>query len=120
MKISEVSALSGLKISTIRYYEKLGLCPTINRGFDGTRDFSRADADWLVLLASLRSTGMSLSNIRAFSALYASGNKTVPQRKTALLAHRQSLEDRQAELERCRAILDKKIQKYDEILEDLQ
>lgn len=118
MRISEVAERTGLSISTIRYYERLGLCPLVGRGADGNRRFSATDADWLLLLASLRATGMSLADMRAFAGLYASGDETVPQRKAALLDHRQSLEDRQAELDRCRTILDKKLKRYDEILED--
>lgn len=118
MKISEVADRTGLSIPTIRFYEKSGLCPPIKRGADGKRVFSGVDIDWLTLLASLRTTGMSLSEMRAFATLYARGDDTIPARKAALLAHMQSLEDRQAELDRCRAILDRKLQRYDEIMED--
>ncbi|MDV4169673.1 MerR family transcriptional regulator [Rhodovulum sp. FJ3] len=118
MKISEVAELTGLSLSTIRFYEKSGLCPFIRRGSDGKRRFSKTDADWLELLASLRATGMPMSEMRTFADLYASGDTTIPKRRAALLAHRQSLEDRQAEVERCRAILDRKLQKYDEIMKD--
>ena len=117
MKISEVAQRTGLSISTIRYYENAGLCPAVARGPDGKRRFSANDADWFLLLASLRETGMPLSQMRAFAALYAAGDETVQQRKTALLAHRESLSQRQAELDRCRSLLDRKLQKYDEILE---
>jgi MerR family transcriptional regulator, aldehyde-responsive regulator len=116
MKISEVAELTGLSVSTIRFYEKSGLCPFVERGADGKRRFSKTDADWLELLASLRATGMPMSKMRTFADLYASGDVTVPKRRAALLAHRQSLEARQAELERCRTILDLKLQKYDEIM----
>ncbi|MEO1495168.1 MAG: MerR family DNA-binding transcriptional regulator [Pseudomonadota bacterium] len=34
MKISEVAELTGLSVSTIRFYEKSGLCPFIERGAD--------------------------------------------------------------------------------------
>ena len=118
MKISEVAKRTELSVSTIRFYERSGLCPEIGRGSDGKRKFSATDADWLLLLASLRATGMSLSDMRAFAKLYASGDETISLRKAALAAHRRSLEDRQAELDRCRRILDQKLQKYDEILED--
>lgn len=118
MKISEVAERSGLSISTIRFYEKSALCPLIERGTDGKRIFSNTDADWLELLASLRATGMPMAEMRAFSNLYASGNATVLERKAALLAHRQSLESRRAELDRCQTILDRKLQKYDEIMKD--
>ncbi|MCK7615750.1 MerR family transcriptional regulator [Roseibium sediminicola] len=117
MKIAEVAEDTGLSISTIRFYEKSGLCPPIQRGRDGKRRFSANDADWLALLASLRATGMSMSQMRAFAALYASGDETVPQRKAVLLRHRKSLEIRQTELDRCRAILDRKLKRYEEILE---
>lgn len=120
MKISEVAERAGLSVSTIRYYESSGLCPAIERGPDGKRRFSAIDADWFLLLASLRETGMPLSEMRAFAALYASGDETVPQRKAALLAHRKSLDEKQAKLDRCRAILDRKLLKYGEILEDGQ
>ncbi|WP_245834420.1 hypothetical protein [Yoonia maricola] len=56
--------------------------------------------------------------MRAFADLYASGDSTVPERRAALLAHKQSLEDRQAELDLCRTILDRKLKKYDEIMKD--
>lgn len=118
MKISEVAERTTLSIPTIRYYERSGLCPRITRGPDGNRRFTPADLDWLLLLSSLRATGMPLSDMRAFASLYASGDSTVPQRKAALAAHRQSLAQRQAELDRCRAILDRKLATYDAILED--
>lgn len=118
MKISEAAERSGLSISTIRFYEKSGLCPLIKRGPDGKRAFTRTDTDWLILLASLRTTGMPISQMRAFADLYARGNATIPTRKAALEAHRQSLEDRQAELDQCRTLLDRKLQMYDEIMKD--
>lgn len=67
MKISEVSEHTELSISTIRFYEKSGLCPFIERGADGKRAFSKTDADWLELLASLRATGMPMAGMSALS-----------------------------------------------------
>ncbi|MGV2975092.1 MerR family transcriptional regulator [Roseibium alexandrii] len=118
MMISEVAEHTGLSISTIRFYEKSGLCPFIQRGSDGMRRFSKTDADWLELLASLRSTGMPLAEMRSFAELYASGDGKIPERKAVLLSHRRRLEDRQAELDRCRVILDRKLNGYDKILRD--
>jgi len=116
MKITEAAECTGLSISTIRYYERLGICPLIQRGTDGKRRFCTNDIDWLLLLASLRATGMSLSDMRAFARLYASGDETIVQRKSALLEHRKSLEDKQLELDRCRSILDRKLKIYDQKL----
>jgi len=118
MKISEVAHRTGLSVPTIRFYEKSGLCPPIARGADGKRVFSKTDADWLDLLASLRATGMTTGNMRAFAQLYALGDDTLPERKAALLKHQQSLQHRQADLERCRKILDRKLRLYDETMKD--
>jgi DNA-binding transcriptional MerR regulator len=43
MKISDVSKRSGLSISTIRFYENSGLCPSVERGADRKRLFLKAD-----------------------------------------------------------------------------
>ncbi len=115
MKIAEVSKQTGLSIATIRFYEKLKLCPPIKRGEDGKRRFSPKDLDWLTLLASLRATGMPQTDMRAFAALYQLGDQTVPQRKAALLKHQETLDAKQAELNRCREILNRKLAQYDEI-----
>ncbi|WP_245834397.1 MerR family DNA-binding transcriptional regulator [Yoonia maricola] len=54
MKLSEVADRTGLSTPTIRFYEKSGLCPSIERGPNGKRRFSATDSEWLMLLASLR------------------------------------------------------------------
>ncbi|MEO0485458.1 MAG: MerR family transcriptional regulator [Pseudomonadota bacterium] len=113
MKISDVAARTGLSVSTIRYYEASGLCPHVARGADGVRRFSKTDADWLELLASLRATGMPMAQMRAFAALYAQGDATVGARKAALMTHQRRLDDRQAELDRCRGLLARKLRRYD-------
>jgi len=64
MKISDVAATCGLSIHTIRYYEKIGICPQICRGFDGNRRFSPENLEWLTLLAALRDTGMPIRSMQ--------------------------------------------------------
>ena len=117
MKIAEVAERTGLTNSTIRYYEKSGLCPPISRGKDGKRRFSGTDLEWLTLLSSLRETGMPQSDMRAFAVLYAQGDETIPERQAALLKHRDSLAIRQAQLDRCQTLLNRKLKKYQEIMD---
>lgn len=116
MKIAEISARIGIRISTIRYYEKTGLCPPISRGSDGMRRFTPLDLEWFTLLASLRETGMPTSEMRAFARFYRDGNVTVSERKAMLCTHQQRLEHRRAQLDRCHDILSHKLAKYDEII----
>ena len=82
MRISEASALSGLSADTIRYYEKSGLVPAINRGADGLRRFSAENVEWLTLLFWLRKTGMPMKEMQCFAELYRLGEATIPGRNT--------------------------------------
>lgn len=113
MRISEVAKYTGLSISTIRFYEKSGLCPFVQRSSDGKRKFTKTNVDWLELLASLRSTGMPLAEMRIFTELYLSGDSKIPERKAVLLTHKQRLDARQMELDQCRLILERKLKLYD-------
>lgn len=115
MRISEAAAQSGLSIDTIRYYERSGLLPPIGRGADRQRQFSAVDVEWLVLLSSLRDTGMPMKTMRHFAGLYRAGDETIPQRKQVLLEHAEHLEQRRHALDRCAGILAQKLERYDEI-----
>ena len=115
MRISEAAARSGLSIDTIRFYEKSGLLPQVERGADGYRRFSMETVDWLMLLASLRETGMPMKKMQHFADLYRQANETIPERKRILLDHSQDLVRRRVALDRCAEILAFKLKRYDEI-----
>lgn len=115
MRISQAAAQSGLSIDTIRYYERSGLLPAIARGEDGRRWFSGEAVEWLTLLASLRSTGMPMDQMRRFAQLYQAGDASIPARRQMLLDHQARLEARRAELDRCAALLTYKLDRYAEI-----
>ncbi len=115
MRISQAASTSGLSIDTIRFYEKLGLLPKIGRGSDGRRDFSAENIEWLVLLSSLRETGMPMEQMRHFAQLYRHGNQTLSERRAVLLDHTAQLEKRRAALDRCAELLAYKLKRYDEL-----
>ena len=43
MRISEVSEQSGISSDTLRYYERIGLIPPVNRNEKGIRDYNEMD-----------------------------------------------------------------------------
>ena len=47
MTISEVSEKYGLPADTLRYYEKAGLVPPVNRKESGVRDYTETDCGWV-------------------------------------------------------------------------
>ena len=113
MRISEAADQCGLSIDTIRYYEKVGLLPEIPRGSDGQRRFTAENIDWLILLGSLRETGMAMNTMSRFAALYRDGDRTIPERRQILLQHSEQLFQRRRELDRCEELLSYKLRMYD-------
>ncbi len=79
MQVGMLSAASGVKIETIRYYEKVGLLPKPVRAGNGRRVYDQADAERLSFIRRARLLGFPMADIRAILALRApkAGNATV-------------------------------------------
>ncbi|NGO68486.1 MerR family transcriptional regulator [Streptomyces boncukensis] len=110
--ISEVAAVSGLSAHTLRWYERIGLMPHVDRSQTGQRRFSNRDLDWLRLVAKLRLTGMPVADMVRYAELVREGESTVAERKELLLATRENVLGRIAELQGTLAVLDHKIDIY--------
>ena len=108
-----------LSIDTIRYYEQSGLAPPIKRGDDHRRYFTKENIDWLILLASLRATGMPMAKMRRFAELYQIGDSAIPDRRRILEDHAIHLKQRQIELDQCAKLLAYKLKRYFEIEEKI-
>lgn len=91
MYISEISERSGLSIHTLRYYEKEGLLTNISRNESGRRVYSEVDLMWLIWIQRLKSTGMSLEDIKRFSLLRSMGDSSISDRKNMLIEHSKKL-----------------------------
>jgi DNA-binding transcriptional MerR regulator len=67
MTIQEVAEQTGISAYTIRFYEKSGVLPPIQRTASGIRQFTEADVSFLQFLLELKRTGMSLAEIAEFT-----------------------------------------------------
>lgn len=92
MNISEFATRSGVSAHTLRYYEKIGLLPTVARNASGHRDFDDNDLAWIAFVTRLKNTGMPLAEIQRYARLRASGAATVAERQALLEAHAGALE----------------------------
>lgn len=110
--ISEVAALCGLSAHTLRWYERIGLMPHVDRSHTGQRRFTNRDLDWLDLVAKLRLTGMPVADMVRYAELVRAGEHTCPERHELLVATRQDVRRRIAELHDTLAVLDYKIDLY--------
>ncbi|WP_431995667.1 MerR family transcriptional regulator [Streptomyces griseoflavus] len=110
--ISEVVALTGLTAHTLRWYERIGLMPHIDRSHTGQRRYSNRDLDWLALVGKLRLTGMPVADMVRYAELVRSGDHTYTERFDLLQRTREDVLSRIAELQGTLAVLDRKISFY--------
>ncbi|MFI6204888.1 MerR family transcriptional regulator [Streptomyces sp. NPDC051041] len=110
--ISEVAALTGLTAHTLRWYERIGLMPHIDRSHTGQRRYNNRDLDWLDLVGKLRLTGMPVADMVRYAELVRAGDHTYGERFALLKATREDVLARIAELQGTLAVLDRKIDFY--------
>ena len=92
-----------LSAPTLRYYDKEGLLPFVDRSAGGARMFKESDFEWLRLIECLKSTGMPIRDIKQFIDWYMEGDTTLPQRRDMFYERRRAVE---AQIEALQATLD--------------
>ncbi|MHC0432895.1 MerR family transcriptional regulator [Streptomyces sp. O3] len=110
--ISEVAAFSGLSAHTLRWYERIGLMPHIDRSHTGQRRFTDRDLDWLEFVGKLRLTGMPVADMVRYAELVRQGEHTLAERQQLLEETRRDVRARIAELQGTLSVLDYKIDYY--------
>ena len=116
MKIGELSERSGRSIHAIRWYEAQGLVPGVERDKGGRRVYTELHVGWLGLMDRLRRTGMTIAQMREYTALVKQGHSTLRQRQALLTAHRARVTDTIAEWKAALRTIDGKIDFYGEWL----
>ena len=113
MKIAEVSEKYGLSVDTLRYYERVGLIPPVNRNESGIRDYNELDLRRVDFIKCMRGAGLPVEVLIDYVALVQKGNKTIEARKEILVEQRQLLMDRMSEMQKTLDILNHKIEVYE-------
>ena len=97
--ISEVSDMTGISAFTIRYYDKCGFFPNLQRGKNNVRWFSDGDIYALHLVDALRKSGLSIEGIQYYVRLSLKGDSSRKERMAILEARETVLEYQRDELE---------------------
>lgn len=113
MKIAEVSEQYGLSSDTLRYYERVGLIPPVNRNESGIRDYNELDLRRVDFIKCMRSAGLPIEVLVEYVALVQQGDKTIEARKEILKDQRELLVARMKEMQKTLDILDHKIEVYE-------
>ena len=106
--IGEMAQKLDVAPSTLRYYDKEGLLPFVERSSGGIRMFKDEDMEWLQMLGCLKKAGMPLKEIRSFMDWSRQGDATISQRLELIEKQRQSVLDQQKQLEDTLLMLDYK------------
>jgi DNA-binding transcriptional MerR regulator len=96
--LQEVVLRSGLSEHTLRYYERIGLLDSVKRdGRSGHRRYTAQDVQNIETLACLRTTGMSMDDMRTSFALLKDGKAAANQQLALFESQKKAMEQELAQ-----------------------
>ncbi|WP_429472341.1 MerR family transcriptional regulator [Neobacillus sp. B4I6] len=110
--ISEVAKELNLTVYTLRYYDKEGLIPFVERTPSGIRVFKESDIDALKVIECLKATGMPIKEIKTFIDWCSDGNSTLQQRYDMFLDRKAHVEAQMEELKKTMEVIEHKCLYY--------
>lgn len=116
MTIAEVSKKVNLSADTLRYYERIGLIPEVNRTESGIRDYTEKDLGHLEFVICFRNAGVSIETLIEYMKLFKKGDSTIEARKQLLISQRDVIQKRLDEIQKTFETLNFKIDNYEKIL----
>lgn len=111
--VGEMAKMLGVPASTLRYYDKEGLLPFVERSAGGIRMFRESDLEWLRVIGRMKKAGMSLRDIRQYMELVIQGDDTIDARLEMFRRQRKTLETQMAELQHTMDMVDYKCWYYE-------
>lgn len=114
MTITEVSKKYELSADTLRYYERVGLIPEVNRNKNGIRDYRSEDCRWVQFIKCMRSAGLPIEVLIEYVTLFQQGDETVEARKDLLIEQRKQLTEKMEDIKKTIERLDYKIERYEQ------
>lgn len=115
--VGEMAKLLGVPASTLRYYDKEGLLPFVERSPGGMRVFHDEDYEWLQTIGCLKKTGMRLKEIRTYIDMAMRGDETLRPRLQMIRTQRETVLAQMAELQKNLDLLDFKCWYYETALQ---
>ena len=115
--IGQVSEMFGLPISTIRYYDKEGLFPYMQRQ-SGIRQFGETEVEALRVIECLKASGLEIKDIKKFMEWCVEGPSTYKQRKELFETRKAAVEADMKQLQKTLDMLISKCWYYDTAIRD--
>lgn len=115
--IGQVADMFGLPVSTLRYYDKQGLFPELERT-SGIRRFGDTELEALRVIECLKKAGMEIKDIRLFMEWCTEGPSTYPKRKAMFEERKAHMESEIANMNRALDMLKFKCWYYEQAIQD--
>ncbi|MFP7493946.1 MerR family transcriptional regulator [Terribacillus saccharophilus] len=115
--ISEVAKELNVTAYTLRYYDKEGLLPFVERTSKGQRLFKESDIAALKIIECLKNTGMSIKGIKNFIDWCADGDSTLQQRFDMFMERKAAVEKQIKDLQDTLGLIEHKCHYYKTSLE---
>ena len=116
MTITEASKEFGLSVDTLRYYERIGLIPHVNKTKSGIRDYDENSCKWIKFAKCMRSAGLPIETLIEYVQLWQQGDQTAEVRKEILVEQRDNLNEKMAQIQATLDRLNEKIEKYETVI----
>jgi len=116
MKITGVSKKFDLSPTTLRYYERIGMIPSVTRTKSGIRDYSEEDCQWVAFIKCMRDVGMPIEVLIEYVPLFQQGDATKEARRDLLVNHRDQLVERIIQMQKVVDRLNTKIERLNQSL----
>ncbi|MDQ0899527.1 MerR family transcriptional regulator [Paenibacillus sp. V4I7] len=116
MQIAEVSEKYVLSQDTLRYYERIGLIPRVNRNKSGIRDYTEEDCRWVEFIKCMRGVGLPVEILIEYVGLFQQGDETMEARKELLIEQRKQLITKMEDMKNVFERLNNKISRYEQTI----
>lgn len=104
--VGEMAKKLNVAPSTLRYYDKEGLLPFVERSDGGIRMFKDEDFEWLHIIECLKKTGMSIKDIKTFIDWCIEGDSTIEQRLQLIDRQREAVQSQITQMQETLKTLD--------------
>ena len=113
MTITQVSEQYGITPDTLRYYERVGMIPPVNRNAAGIREYTEQDLKWVELAICMRSAGLPVEVLVTYVRLFREGDGTIRDRLKLLTDQREQLLAQRDRIDSTLQRLEVKIKHYE-------
>ena len=116
--VGEMARFLNVSASTLRYSDKEGLLPFVERSNSGIRMFSDKDYEWLKIIECLKKSGLSIKEIRSYIDMTKRGDDSLEERLQLFEERKKDVERQMRELQETLDLLKYKCWYYEMAIQD--